>query len=98
VVAGFARHWPAVRWSIDTTSTPWREAAVLQLDCRKVRSRIGWRPAWNVATALERTARWYRRQHESGEIDSRADIDRYVADARAVGLAWAVPARGAQAA
>jgi CDP-glucose 4,6-dehydratase len=98
VVAGFARHWPAVRWSIDTTSTPWREAAVLQLDCRKVRSRIGWRPVWNVATALERTARWYRRQHESGEIDSRADIDRYVADARAVGLAWAVPARGAQAA
>ena len=97
VVGGFARHWPAVRWSTDMT-TPWHEAAVLQLDCRKAHCRLGWRPVWNTDITLERTARWYRRQHEVGEIESRADIDRYVADAHAAGLVWAVATRGVQAA
>ena len=34
----------------------------------------------NMREALERTARWYRRQHEVGEIGSCADIDRYIAE------------------
>ena len=89
VIVAFARQWPAVRVEVDRTPQP-HEAGLLHLDCRKAKERLGWRPVWDVATTFERTAAWYRRQHQSGNIDSRADIERYVADARRAGLPWAV--------
>ena len=63
---------------------------MLHLDCRKAKERLGWRPVWDAATTFERTASWYRRQHERGQIESRADLERYVVDARRAGLPWAV--------
>ena len=42
-----------------------------------------------INCVLARTARWYRRWHEQGAVDSAADLQAYVADARAAGLAWA---------
>jgi CDP-glucose 4,6-dehydratase len=88
VIVAFARQWPAVRCDVDRSLQP-HEAGLLHLDCGKVRERLGWRPVWNAATTFERTVAWYRRQHEQGAVDSRADLDRYVADARQAGLPWA---------
>ena len=89
VIVAFARQWPAVRCDVDRSPQP-HESGLLHLDCRKARDRLGWRPVWDAATTFERTASWYRRQHERGEIESRADLERYVADARRAGLPWAV--------
>jgi CDP-glucose 4,6-dehydratase len=89
VIVAFARQWPAVRCDVDRSPQP-HEAGLLHLDCRKVRERLGWRPVWNAATTFERSVAWYRRQHEQGAVDSRADLDRYVADARRAGLPWAM--------
>ena len=89
VIVAFARQWPAVRCDVDRSPQP-HEAGLLHLDCRKARERLGWRPVWNVATTFERSVAWYRRQHEQGAVDSRADLDRYVADARRAGLPWAM--------
>jgi len=91
VIVAFARQWPAVRCDVDRTPAP-HEAGLLHLDCGKARERLGWRPVWSAAETLERTAAWYRRQHETGELGSRDDIARYVADARRAGLPWAVEA------
>ena len=88
VIVAFARHWPAVRCDVDRTLQP-HEAGLLHLDCAKARARLGWRPVWDAATTFARTVAWYRRQHERAEIASREDIERYVADARCAGLAWA---------
>ena len=88
VVAAFAEHWPAVRSQLDP-STPLHEAAQLRLDCGKAQARLGWVPLWNAATTFERTALWYRHQHEQGGLRSREDLLHYVADARIAGLAWA---------
>ena len=87
VVAQVAAHWPALRCAIDTRPQP-REATRLHLDCRKARARLGWRPVWDSPTTFERTAHWYRAQHEQGELRSRDDLGRYVAHARCVGMAW----------
>ena len=87
VVSGFAAHWPALRVERDAGPHP-HEAAVLRLDCTRARAGLGWRPVWDTATTLARTARWYRRWHEQGAVDSAADLHAYVADARAAGLAW----------
>jgi hypothetical protein len=38
---------------------------------------------------LQRSAWWYRRQHEDGAVTSHEDLQQYLADARQCGLAWA---------
>ncbi len=96
VIVAFARGWPAMRCELDRTPQP-HEAEMLCLDSGKARERLGWRPVWNAARAIERTTGWYRRQHEHGESMSQDDLARYVADARLAGLGWA-PARIAEAA
>jgi CDP-glucose 4,6-dehydratase len=88
VVRAFAAHWPAVRAEPDGAAQP-HEAGLLHLDCALAREQLQWRPVWSLATTLARTARWYRAQHETGALLSADDLSRYVADARAAGLAWA---------
>ncbi len=96
VIVAFARRWPAVRCAVDRTAQP-HEAGRLHLDAGKAKERLGWHPVWDAERAIERTASWYRRQHEEGGLQSRDDLARFVADARHAGLGWA-PARIAEAA
>lgn len=34
------------------------EASFLKLDCSLVKNRIGWKPKWNIQTAVEKTVEW----------------------------------------
>lgn len=80
--------WPAIDVELDRQPHP-HEAVRLRLDCAKARERLAWRPVWSADTTLTRTANWYRRHHESGEVRSSHDLHQYVHDARHAGLAWA---------
>jgi CDP-glucose 4,6-dehydratase len=91
LVAGFAAYWPALCVEVDAGPHP-HEATVLRLDCTRALEVLGWRPVWDTATTLARTARWYRRWQETGTADSAGDLRAYVVDARAAGLAWAASA------
>lgn len=88
VIDSFSTHWPAVRCKVDR-GPQLHEAELLHLDCDKAHARLAWRPVWDAHTTIERTARWYRRQHERGELCSLADIHQYITDARIAGLVWA---------
>lgn len=88
VIDAFAAAWPAVRYALDAAPHP-HEAARLHLDCAKAAQRLHWRAVWDLPTTLRRCAHWYRRQHEQGLLTSQDDLQQYVADARAGGLAWA---------
>lgn len=46
-------------WQLDPTAQP-HEAGFLMLDSTKARSRLGWRPRWPLATALEQIVGWHR--------------------------------------
>lgn len=83
-----AEHWPALRIEHDGTPQP-REAPTLRLNCDDARHTLGWWPAWNMDITLAHTARWYRRQHESGEIGSSGDLAAYIDAARRAGVTWA---------
>jgi len=37
-----------------------QEAQTLRLDCTKARTRLGWKPQWNLDSALEATLQWYK--------------------------------------
>lgn len=89
IVAGFSRHWPALQHRVDTRgSATLHEAELLHLDCGLSHRELGWRPVWDAATMLGRTASWYRDHHELGRLNSLDDLRRYVADARAAGAVW----------
>lgn len=83
-----AGHWNALRIEHDDTRQP-HEASVLRLDASKARRELGWRPVWEIDTALARTAAWYRGFHSDRRVASGDDLDAYVSDAQLLGLEWA---------
>jgi CDP-glucose 4,6-dehydratase len=56
-------------WTRDATPQP-HEAHYLKLDCSKARSRLGWTPHWNLATAIAAIVDWQRAVASGG--DARA--------------------------
>ncbi|ARK58755.1 CDP-glucose 4,6-dehydratase [Burkholderia pseudomallei] len=60
VVSRMARIWGGdARWHPDSADHP-HEAAQLKLDSSKAKARLGWRPRWSLARALECTIAWHR--------------------------------------
>ncbi|MDR0379572.1 MAG: CDP-glucose 4,6-dehydratase [Candidatus Accumulibacter sp.] len=71
LVEKLAQHWPGrLRWEIDNGPHP-HEACQLRPDCSKARIQLGWRPRWNLETALARIAAWHQAYLE-GRQDMRA--------------------------
>jgi CDP-glucose 4,6-dehydratase len=84
------RHnWPALEWQVDAAPQP-HEATLLHLISDKARETLGWRPVWTLEQGIAATATWYRRQNETGDVLTQAQIAAYTQDAAAAGLAWAV--------
>lgn len=44
------------------------EAAFLKLDCSKIKSTLGWKPRWNIQTAVEKTVEWSKMYRDQGDI------------------------------
>jgi CDP-glucose 4,6-dehydratase len=88
IAQALAQCWPAIAIEPDARPHP-HEAAVLTLDWSRARDALGWRPVWGAAPTLERTAAWYRRHHELGQVGTADDLGAYVLQAAAAGLAWA---------
>ncbi len=54
----FVRHWGSgLRWINACDGGP-HEANFLKLDCSKLKSVFGWRPHWNLDTAVAKTVEW----------------------------------------
>ena len=52
------------------------EANFLKLDCSKIKSVFGWKPRWNVMTAMEKIVEWSKVYFEGG--DTAACMDRQI--------------------
>jgi CDP-glucose 4,6-dehydratase len=60
IVDLFTRLWgEGATWTIDNEPQP-HEAAFLRLDSEKVRSRLGWKPRWNIDHAVENVIEWHK--------------------------------------
>ncbi|MBF0558430.1 MAG: CDP-glucose 4,6-dehydratase [Nitrospirae bacterium] len=64
------------------------EAGLLKLDCSKARSRLNWKPVWDIDKTVFVTARWYKKFYESGSIISPDDLSEYIDDAAEKNLLW----------
>jgi len=58
IVNTLCRRIPGAAWRCETASQP-HEAGTLKLDSTKVQQQLGWRPRWNLDTALEKTVDWH---------------------------------------
>lgn len=70
-----ARWGDGARWQHEPGAHP-HEAHVLRLDIAKARHALGWSPRWTIATAVDRTADWYRGfAHDPGSARALTDAD-----------------------
>lgn len=68
----FCRKWKEItgedaRWINQHDGGP-HEANFLKLDCTKLKTTFGWKPRWNVETAMEKIVEWTRVYFEQGDI------------------------------
>ena len=64
----FIRYWgEGATWVSRHDSGP-HEAGFLKLDCSKLKTVFGWRPCWNLETAVEKTVEWSKCWLAGGDI------------------------------
>lgn len=58
LVDTFCRYWgDGLKWISKYDGGP-HEARFLKLDCSKLKTTFGWKPHWNLDTAIEKTVEW----------------------------------------
>jgi CDP-glucose 4,6-dehydratase len=88
ILAMLRMTWPEISWAV-TPSTGPKEASLLQLDCAKARTQLGWVPVWSLPEGLAATSEWYRTYLGTGRANSVEQLERYVRQAAERGAAWA---------
>ncbi len=72
----FVKHWgEGLKWVNQYDGGP-HEANFLKLDCSKLKSAFGWKPHWNLETAIEKVVEWSK-AWIAGE-DVRSVMDRQI--------------------
>lgn len=84
IAAQLARLWGAGRVECPPGQHP-HEAGLLRLDITQACSRLGWRPRWTLARALEETVSWQRAWFE-GNTDMQALTLRQIGAYTATGM------------
>ncbi len=59
--------WPQGAWR-PLAGVQAHEAVALKLDSSKARDRLGWRPAWDLATTLDKTVDWHSAWHRGDDL------------------------------
>ncbi len=65
----FCTHWGnGLKWENKFLGGP-HEARFLKLDCSQLKTTYGWRPRWNVSTAVEKTVEWTKVYLNGGDVN-----------------------------
>lgn len=68
LVSLFCEIWgEGMNWESVSIGAP-HEANFLKLDCSKIKSRLGWRPRWNIEEAMQKTVEWSKIYEKKGDI------------------------------
>ncbi len=87
----FVEAWGEGSWCAPDPGAHPHEAAQLRLDIGKADRVLGWRPIWDFEETVAHTAAWYHAYNKGEDAVGlvKADIDAYVAAARACAAPWA---------
>lgn len=84
LVERFAARWPGgISCELDPGPHP-HEATVLRLDSSRARTRLGWRPLWDLGAAIDATVDWHVRVRggEEATAVTRGQVAAYTAAGR----------------
>jgi CDP-glucose 4,6-dehydratase len=83
VVERMRARWPGELAVEVAERRPIREAAVPRVDCTRARTRLGWRPPWDLPAAIDATVDWYvaHRDGRDATAISVEQIERFSAAA-----------------
>jgi CDP-glucose 4,6-dehydratase len=88
IVDRLGERWPEpLDWRLDEGPHP-HEAGSLKVDSSRARSRLGWRPSWDLGEALDAIVDWYvalRAGHDM-RAKTRAQIESFAANVHQAGL------------
>lgn len=80
----FCREWnrtakEPLKWTACRGSGP-HEAVVLKLDCSRIKSVFGWKPRWDIETAVQKVVGWTQNYFASGDVTAcmERQIDEYI--------------------
>jgi CDP-glucose 4,6-dehydratase len=88
VLDEFIRHWKGIQWEDVSADKKAHESGMLRLDCSKALYELGWQPVWDVRTAIEKTAAWYKSFYHSNVVRTPEDLAGYIEDAGKKNLNW----------
>jgi len=73
--------WPDSSWELDRNPNP-HESDFLKLDISKAKSKLGWKPVWELSYALEKIIDWYKMWLDKEDIQASclAEIEEYTKD------------------
>jgi CDP-glucose 4,6-dehydratase len=73
--------WPDSNWELDGDTSP-HEAGFLQLDIAKAKSKLGWKPVWELDCTLEKIIDWHQAwlNKEDMQAICLAEIKEYMRD------------------
>ncbi|MFA5263747.1 MAG: CDP-glucose 4,6-dehydratase [Opitutaceae bacterium] len=86
------KHWPG-QWVDAGERQAFHEAVLLNLAIDKAWHQLRWRPLWSFETCVRNTVTWYRQVNDSPDLaqsSCREQLQSYLNDARAAGLAWSL--------
>lgn len=67
----FCQSWGGgLTWADKSGANAPHEAHFLKLDSTKLKTRLGWRPRWHIAKAVEKTAAWTKCWQAGGDIQA----------------------------
>jgi CDP-glucose 4,6-dehydratase len=75
--------WPGSSWNLDVNSNP-HEASFLKLDITKAKSKLGWKPVWELSYTLEKIIAWHQAWLDKEDMKAvcLAEIEEYMNDMR----------------
>nr|WP_300826150.1 CDP-glucose 4,6-dehydratase [uncultured Schaedlerella sp.] len=76
----FVKHWgEGIKWIAKSDKGP-HESNFLKLDCSKLKTTFGWKPRWNLETAIESVVEWSKCWTADGNIRLCMDkeIEKYL--------------------
>ena len=74
-----ANRWGKAAWSSEKNTKSPHEAFILRLDCSKAKSKLQWKPALKLDTALDWIVQWYKCYYDGGDVKalSKSQIKEY---------------------
>jgi CDP-glucose 4,6-dehydratase len=87
LLAELQGYWPELKWHTSEAQHP-HEAGLLHLDTCKAKSILGWKPVWDLGSALSATAEWYRQQASTRQPPTLPQLSSYWESAALSDCCW----------